>query len=321
MTKKQELLEEAKKLDLDVTDKNTIAEITEAIKNVGNQEESSATDDKTFAKAGKRSEKSVKEAEKKQAKEERKASDEEPAPKPKKAVKPTRSRLERRAKAYKKASELIDKNKEYTTSEAIDILIKTASTKFDSTAELHIRLNVDPRHADQNIRDNIVLPAGTGKSVRVAVFANEDQIAKAGKLDVVLSGEDEVINKLKKEEINFDVLIATPNMMQSLAKFARLLGPKGLMPNPKSGTVTNDIAKAVNEAKAGRVEYRVDSTGIVHVGFGKISFGKDKLSQNLSALTESIKSNKPSSVKGAYVRSIYLTTTMGPSIKLDNTAV
>jgi len=314
MAKKQELLEEAKKLDLNVTEKNTIAEITEAIKSVGNKEESSS-DDKTFAKAGKRSEKSVKEAEEKQAKEDRKTAD-EPAPKPKKAVKPTRSRLERRGKLYKKSAELIEKDKEYTTKEAVDLLIKTAGQKFDATAELHIRLNVDPRHADQNIRDSIVLPAGTGKSVRVAVFANEEQIAKAGKLDVVLSGEEDVTNRLKKEEIEFDVLIATPNMMQNLAKFARLLGPKGLMPNPKSGTVTNDIAKAVNEAKAGRVEYRVDSTGIVHVGFGKVSFGADKLSQNLKALLESIKSNKPSSVKGSYVKSIYLTTTMGPSIRI-----
>ena len=323
---KAELLKEAEMLDLDITSKNTIAEINEAIKSAGQvkkeAEPVAEESDKPLAKAGKRSAKAVAETEEKVAKEERKASGEtEDKPKPKKPVKPARSRLERRGKAYKNAAKLIEKDKEYSLKDAIAILITTAGKKFDSTAELHVRLGVDPKHADQNIRDSITLPAGTGKTLKIAVFADEETVAKAGKLDAETIGEEAVMQKLAKEEIDFDILIATPNMMQKLAKFAKLLGPKGLMPNPKSGTVTADIAKAVKEAKAGRVEYRVDSTGIVHLGFGKVSFGADKLTQNLSAVFESIKSNKPNSVKGIYVRSIYLTTTMGPSIKVQTSEI
>ncbi len=324
---KSELLEEAKKLGLEVTTKNTIAEITTAIKSAGKAEKNTddtamPTVEKSVAKAGKRSAKAIAETEEKLAKEERKASSEtEEKPKPKKVVKPARPRIERRGKAYKEAVKLIDKNKEYSLKEAVELLIATAGKKFDSTAELHVRLGVDPKHADQNIRDSIVLPAGTGKTLKIAVFADDTTLEKAGKIEADLIGEEAVTNKLAKEEIDFDILIATPNMMQKLAKFAKLLGPKGLMPNPKSGTVTNDIAKAVTEAKAGRVEYRVDSTGIIHLGFGKVSFGAEKLHQNVSAVFESIKSNKPNSVKGVYVRSIYLTTTMGPSVKVQTSEI
>lgn len=324
---KSELLEEAKKLGLEVTAKNTVAEITTAIKSAGkedkNADEPTEPDvEKTVAKSGKRSAKAIAETEEKLAKEERKATSEsEEKPKPKKVVKPARPRVERRGKAYKEAIKLIDKNKEYSLKEAIDLIIATAGKKFDSTAELHVRLGVDPKHADQNIRDSLVLPAGTGKTLKIAVFADDNAIEKAGKIDADVVGEEAVTNKLAKEEIDFDILIATPNMMQKLAKFAKLLGPKGLMPNPKSGTVTNDIVKAVTEAKAGRVEYRVDSTGIIHLGFGKVSFGADKLNQNIAAIFESIKSNKPNSVKGTYVRSIYLTTTMGPSVKIISSEI
>ena len=267
---------------------------------------------KATAKAGKRSAKGLAEAEEKQAKEERKAhasqtkAEEEKQSKP--IVKPARPRIERQGKKFRQAAELVDKTKTYTLSEAIELATKTSPVKFDASVEMHINLSVDPKQADQNIRDNLVLPAGTGKTVRIAVFDD----AKVDGAD--LSGVENVLNALEKGEINFDILIATPAQMPKLGKYARMLGPRGLMPNPKSGTVTTDIAKAVSEAKAGRVEYRVDSTGIVHVAFGKVSFGAKKLEENARAVLQSIKSNKPASVKSAYVKAIHLATTMGPSI-------
>jgi len=190
------------------------------------------------------------------------------------------------------------------------LAIATSPVKFDATVELHVNLNVDPKVADQNVRDNLVLPAGTGRSVRIAVFA--DDTVK----DADVSGVNAIIAALEKGTIDFDILIATPANMPKLGKYARLLGPRGLMPNPKSGTVTTDLDKAVAEAKAGRVEYRVDSTGIVHLGIGKVSFGTDKLMQNFAAVAASIKSNKPASVKSGYVKAVHLSTTMGPSIAL-----
>jgi large subunit ribosomal protein L1 len=268
------------------------------------------------AKAGKRSEKALKEAEEKQAKEERKAhaSEDEDGEdkKPKQTAKPTRSRLERQGKNFRKAAEQIDKSKSYTLAEGLELATKTSPVKFDASVELHVNLNVDPRHADQNIRDNLVLPAGTGKTIRVAVM---DDTAVEG---ADLSGTENVLKALEKGEINFDILVATPAQMPKLGKFARVLGPRGLMPNPKSGTVTTDVAKAVREAKAGRVEYRVDSTGIVHVAVGKVSFGAKKLEDNARAVLTSLKGNKPNSVKGTYVKAIHLATTMGPSITIDN---
>jgi len=275
--------------------------------------EEAPAEEKATAKAGKRSAKSQKEAEEKAAKEERKAtaSEDQTEEKPKQTAKPTRSRLERRGKKFRDAAKLVEKDKAYTLVEALELAQKTSPTKFDATVELHINLNVDPRHADQNIRDNLVLPAGTGKDVRVAVFDDE----KAASAD--LSGVENIIKQLDKGEINFDVLIATPAQMPKLGKYARVLGPRGLMPNPKSGTVTTDVAKAVQEAKAGRVEYRVDSTGIVHIGIGKVSFGQKKLLENAQAVVASVKGNKPSSVKGAYVKVAHLTTTMGPSITVS----
>lgn len=267
------------------------------------------------AKAGKRSAKSIEEADAKAEKEARKAAkieaDAEEAEKPKQHSNPTRSRLERKGKNFRKASEQVDKTKQYTLAEALELATKTNPTKFDATVELHVNLNVDPRHADQNIRDNLVLPQGTGKSVRVAVFADEN----ADNADI--SGVETITKSLEKGEINFDILIATPANMAKLGKYARLLGPRGLMPNPKSGTVTTDVQKAVGEAKAGRVEYRVDSTGIVHIGVGKVSFGATRLSDNARAVLASIKSAKPASVKGTYLKAMYVTTTMGPSIKLE----
>jgi large subunit ribosomal protein L1 len=265
-------------------------------------------EEKVTAKAGKRSAKAVKEAEEKEAKEERKAQATEADDQPKQQAKPSRSRLERRGKNFQKAAEQVKKDKVYTIAEALDLAVKTSPVKFDATVELHINLNVDPRHADQNLRDNLVLPSGTGKKIRVAAFADEN-VAGAD-----LSGVEEITKQLDKGVMDFDILIATPQNMPKLGKYARSLGPRGLMPNPKSGTVTTDVAKAITEAKAGRVEYRVDSTGIVHLGVGKVSFGKDKLAKNVEAIFASIKANKPSSVKGTYVKTIHVTTTMGPSI-------
>lgn len=272
------------------------------------------------AKAGKRSEKALKETEEKLAKEARKAtvaSDKDASDdKPKVQQKPARSKLERKSKKFRQAAELIESGKVYGLNEAIELAAKTSPVNFDATVELHIRLGVDPRQADQNIRDMVVLPAGTGKSVRVAVFADPDGVAAAKKAGADIAAGDEFLQELDKGVLNFDILVATPALMSKLGKYARVLGPKGLMPNPKSGTVTNDVAKAVTEAKAGRVEYRVDSTGIVHVGVGKVSFGATKLLQNTQAILGSIKNNKPSSLKGNYVRSIYVTTSMGPSISI-----
>jgi large subunit ribosomal protein L1 len=273
---------------------------------------------KTTAKAGKRSDKALKEAEEKEAKEERKLAakaDEAEKPKAKPAPK-TRSVLERKSKKFRKAAELVEKNKDYTLSEALGLVGKTSTTKFDASVEMHIRLNVDPRHADQNIRGNLVLPAGTGKTVRIAVFAETDDAAKAKKAGADIAGLDEVTKALDKGTIDFDVLIAVPTQMAKLGKYARLLGPRGLMPNPKSGTVTPNVVKAVEEAKAGRVEFRVDSTGIVHLSIGKVSFGDKKLEDNAKAVIASIKSAKPNSVKGNYVKSAFVTSTMGPSIRV-----
>ena len=270
---------------------------------------------KTVAKAGKRSAKGIEEAEEKLEKVEhqlnRTEEKAEEASKPKQPVVPTRSRLDRRSKGYRKSAELIEKGKMYTLKEALDLATKTSSVKFDASVELHINLGVDPRQADQNIRANLVLPEGTGKTVRVAAFADD----KADNADI--SGVDTIIKQLEKGTIDFDVLVATPANMAKLGKYARLLGPRGLMPNPKSGTVTTDVNKAVAEAKAGKVEFRVDSTGIVHLSIGKVSFGADKLAVNANAVMASIKGAKPPTVKGSYIKAVHVTTTMGPSITVN----
>jgi large subunit ribosomal protein L1 len=267
------------------------------------------------AKAGKRSAKALAEAEEQLAKEARKATGEAETPKPRQPVKPARSRLERRGKNFRKAAEQVDKAKLYDLAEAAALAKKTSPVKFDATVELHVNLSVDPRQADQNIRDNLVLPAGTGKPVRVAVF--DDEAATGADL----SGVEAITKLLEKGALDFDILIATPAQMPKLGKYARLLGPRGLMPNPKSGTVTTDIGKAVSEAKAGRVEYRVDSTGIIHLGVGKVSFSEAQLNDNIAAVLANLKANKPASVKGAYFKALYLTTTMGPAIKLNLNSV
>lgn len=328
--KKAELLEEAKALGANVTEKNTVAEITEAIntaaasEQVADEKPNKTDIEPKLAKAGKRSAKALREQAELEEKEARKAEakpDDEELQKPKQPQNPPRSRFDRRSRRYRESTASIDKQKQYALKEAVELVVASSTVKFDATVEAHVRLNVDPRQADQNIRDSIVLPAGTGKALRVAVFADEADVKKVKAAGADMAGADEFLAKLEKNELDFDVLIATPNMMPKLGKHARTLGPKGLMPNPKSGTVTKDVEQAVKEAKAGKIEYRVDEAGIVHVPIGKISFGTDKLVANAAELFASIKQNKPSSVKGAYVVSAYLTSSMGPSVSIINSEV
>jgi large subunit ribosomal protein L1 len=279
--------------------------------------------DEKLAKAGKRSEKALKEAEEKVEKEARKAAkdtsaqgDEEETVK--KGPKPvTRPKSERRGKNYRKLAEQLEAGKLYSLAEALELATKTSPAKFDASVEAHIVLGVDPRQADQNVRATVSLPHGTGKTVRVAVFAPEDQHAKAKKAGADIVGEEDFLKQLEKQELNFDILVATPQFMPKLGKYARLLGPRGLMPNPKSGTVAVDVEKAVKEAKAGRVEYRVDKQAIVHLSIGKVSFGAPKLQENAKTFFDSLQGVKPSSVKGTYLKAIAITTTMGPGIKVD----
>ena len=281
-------------------------------------QETEAVAEEKYAKAGKKSKKHVEEV---KAEAERQARKAEAAAAPEKVSGPkpvTRSRLERRGKNYREAYAKVEKGKAYSLKEAVELAIATSPVKFDATLEMHFRLGVDPRQADQNIRSTVTLPAGTGKDIRVAVFAPLDvcKAAKAAGADI--AEDEEFTKRLEKEQLDFDVLISTPQYMPKLGKFARLLGPKGLMPNPKAGTVTTDIEKAVKEAKAGKIEYRVDKQAIVHVGLGKVSFGAGKLMENINAFTESLKSQKPASIKGQYVKSVYMTTSMGPSILVEN---
>lgn len=321
MAKKADLLEKAKELKLEVSEKNTIAEIEEAIAGAEKHEVREAH----VAKAGKRSEKALKEAEEKAEKEARKESgdttpqSEEAEAHVKKGPKPvTRPRIERRGKKYQAVAKELEDSKVYTLAEAMELATKTSPVKFDASVEVHVRLGVDPRQADQNIRATVSLPHGTGKTVRVAVFAPESDHAAAKKAGADIVGDEDFVKQLDKEELNFDVLVATPQYMPKLGKYARLLGPRGLMPNPKSGTVATDVAKAVTDAKAGKVEYRVDKQAVVHLSIGKVSFGAKKLEENAKSFFDSLQSQKPSSLKNAYVKSTAITTTMGPGIKVEN---
>ena len=323
---KADLVKQAKSLGLEhVNTKNTMAELREAIAGVApkkHDKESLPVEkhEAVVAKSGKRSAKAISEAEEVAEKQEKKAevAESEKTQKPKVVQKLARPKLERAGKKLREVSKLVEKGREYTIKEAVDLAMKTTTTKFDSTVELHIRLNVDPKHADQNIRENIVLPAGTGRSVRVAVFAEPDDVTLAKKAGADIAGSEEFLQQLDKGIIDFDVLIATPMVMAKLGKYARILGPKGLMPNPKSGTVTKDVVKAIEQSKAGKVELRVDENGIVHLGIGKVSFGPEKIMENVQAVFSSIKSAKPSSVKANYVQTIFMTTSMGPSIKITS---
>ncbi len=220
-------------------------------------------------------------------------------------------------KRYKEVLNLVDKEKFYEIDEAVELVKKAATAKFDETIELHLKLGVDSRHADQQVRNTVVLPNGTGKEVRVAVFAKGEKAKEALDAGADFAGED-LIDRVQNESwTDFDVAIATPDMMGQVGKIGRTLGPRGLMPNPKTGTVTFDVAKAVEEAKSGKVEYRTDKQNIVHVAVGKASFNEEQLAENVKALIASVIRDKPASAKGKYLRSVTITSTMGPGIKLN----
>ncbi|MBE6651476.1 MAG: 50S ribosomal protein L1 [Ruminococcaceae bacterium] len=224
-----------------------------------------------------------------------------------------------RGKNYKESVKLVDKTKLYDVEEACDLVCKTSKAKFDETVELHVRLGVDSRHADQQVRGAVVLPNGTGKTVRTLVFAKGDfaKAAEAAGSDYV--GAEEFVQKIQSENwFEFDVIIATPDMMGVIGRLGKVLGPKGLMPNPKAGTVTTDVAKAVQEAKAGKVEYRLDKSNIIHCPIGKASFGQEKLAENFNALMGAIIKAKPAAAKGQYVKSCTIASTMGPGVKVNS---
>ena len=225
-------------------------------------------------------------------------------------------------KKYVESAKLIDKNTLYGPAEALELCVKTAKANFDKTIELHVRLGVDPRHADQQVRGAVVLPNGTGKSVKVLVFAKGDKAKEAEAAGADFVGAEDLVQKIQSENwFDYDVVVATPDMMGVVGRIGRVLGPKGLMPNPKSGTVTFDVAKAISEIKAGKVEYRVDKTSIVHCPIGKKSFGAEKLKENFHALMEALIKAKPAAAKGQYVKSVSVSSTMGPGAKINATKV
>ncbi len=224
----------------------------------------------------------------------------------------------KRGKKYTEALKKFDKTQQYGPQEALQNVVTAAHASFDESVEVHVKLGVDGRHADQQVRGAIVLPHGTGKTVRVLVFAKGDKAKEAEEAGADYVGAEEMIQKIQQENwFEFDVCVATPDMMGMVGRIGRVLGPKGLMPNPKSGTVTMDIARAVNDIKAGKVEYRLDKTAIIHCPIGKVSFGKEKLQENLNVLMEAINKAKPAAAKGTYMRSVYLSSTMGPSVRVN----
>ena len=228
----------------------------------------------------------------------------------------------KRGKKYNEAAKLVDRAVAYDVDEAIELVQKTSVTKFDGTVEAHIRLGVDSRHADQQVRGAVVLPHGTGKTVRVLVFAKGDKAEEALAAGADFVGAEDLIPKIQNENwFGFDVAVATPDMMGVVGRLGRVLGPKGLMPNPKAGTVTMDVTKAINEIKAGKIEYRLDKTNIIHVPVGKVSFGSEKLNDNFQTLMSAIIKAKPAAAKGQYLKSVVITTTMGPGVKVNTAKI
>ena len=225
--------------------------------------------------------------------------------------------MPKRGKRYKALLEKYDKTKEYSIREAVKLVKELATAKFDETIELHMRLGIDPKKPDQNVRSSVVLPHGTGKDVRVLVFAEGAKAEEAKEAGATYVGSDDLIEKIKNGWLDFDIAIATPDQMKKVSKIARILGPRGLMPNPKAGTVTNDIAKAVKEFKAGKVEFRNDKTGNIHIPVGKTSFDEEKLLENLKAAISAVLAAKPASSKGAYIKKMVLAPTMGPGVRVN----
>ena len=224
----------------------------------------------------------------------------------------------KKGKRYSESAKLVDSTKQYEAQEAIEIIEKMPKTKFDQTVELHVKLGVDSKHADQQVRGVIVLPHGTGKTQRVLVFAKGDKAKEAEEAGADFVGAEELVPKIEKENwFDYDVIVATPDMMGVIGRLGKVLGPKGLMPNPKSGTVTMDVKKAIAEIKSGKVEYRLDKTNIIHLGIGKVSFGAEKLVENYQTVIDAIIKAKPAAAKGQYIKSVALTTTMGPSVYVN----
>ena len=226
--------------------------------------------------------------------------------------------MKKLAKRYAESTKLVEKNKEYDIKEALELIEKMPKAKFDETVELHVKLGVDSKHADQQVRGTVVLPNGTGKTQKVLVFAKGPKAEEAEKAGADYVGAEELIPKIQNENwFDYDVVVATPDMMGVVGRLGKVLGPKGLMPNPKSGTVTMDVTKAINEIKSGKVEYRLDKTNIIHLGFGKVSFGAEKLAENYETIMNAIIKAKPAAAKGQYIRSVSITTTMGPGIFIN----
>ena len=222
------------------------------------------------------------------------------------------------SKRYAESVKLVEANKEYDIKEALDVIEKMPKTKFDQTVELHVKLGVDSKHADQQVRGTVVLPNGTGKTQKVLVFAKGHKAEEAEKAGADFVGAEELIPKIQNENwFDYDVVVATPDMMGVVGRLGKVLGPKGLMPNPKSGTVTMDVTKAIKEIKSGKVEYRLDKTNIIHLGFGKVSFGAEKLAENYDAIMGAIIKAKPTAAKGQYIRSVSVSTTMGPGLYIN----
>ena len=223
--------------------------------------------------------------------------------------------MQKRGKKYLEAEKLVDKSKTYSAKEAITVLLKMPKAKFDETLELHVKLGVDSKQADQQVRGTVVLPNGTGKTQRVLVFAKGDKAKEAETAGADFVGAEDLIPRIEKDNwFDYDVIVATPDMMGVVGRLGKVLGPKGLMPNPKSGTVTMDVTKAISEIKSGKVEYRLDKNNIIHLGIGKVSFGSDKLTENYEVVIDAIEKAKPAAAKGQYIKSIAMTTTMGPGI-------
>ena len=226
--------------------------------------------------------------------------------------------MKKMTKNYAASAKLVDKDKLYDAKEALDIIEKMPKAKFDETVELHVKLGVDSKHADQQVRGTVILPNGTGKTQKVLVFAKGPKAEEAEKAGADFVGAEELIPKIEKENwFDYDVVVATPDMMGVVGRLGKVLGPKGLMPNPKSGTVTMDVTKAINDIKSGKVEYRLDKTNIIHLGFGKVSFGTEKLLDNYNTVMEAIIKAKPAAAKGQYIKSVSFATTMGPSISIN----